>query len=52
MLEHEENYHRLIANELERKGLFLQIAKDWYMKSPKLKLGNLTNYDFLKNVGK
>ena len=51
-LEHEENYHKLVANELERKGLFLQIAKDWYMKSPKLKLGNLTNYDFLKNVGK
>lgn len=52
MLEHEKNYHKLVANELERKGLFLQIAKDWYMKSPKLKLGNLTNYDFLKNVGK
>ena len=49
-LEFEENYHKLIANELERKGLFLQIAKDWYNKSPQLKLGNLTNYDFLKNV--
>ena len=49
-LESEENYHKLIANELERKGLFLQIAKDWYNRSPKLKLGNLTSYDFLRNV--
>jgi hypothetical protein len=46
----EENYHKLIANELERKGLFLQIAKDWYNRSPKLKLGNLTSYDFLRNI--
>ena len=51
-LEYEENYHKLLANELERKGLFLQIAKDWYNKSPKLKLGNLTNYDFLKKIKK
>ena len=51
-LEYEENYHRLLANELERKGLFLQIAKDWYNKSPMLKLGNLTNYDFLKKIKK
>jgi hypothetical protein len=49
-LEHEANYHKLIANELERKGLFLQIAKDWYNRSPKLKLGNLTSYDFLRNI--
>jgi hypothetical protein len=49
-LESEENYHKLIANELERKGLFLQIAKDWYNRSPKLKLGNLTSYDFLRNI--
>jgi hypothetical protein len=49
-LESEENYHKLVANELERKGLFLQIAKDWYNRSPKLKLGNLTSYDFLRNV--
>ena len=51
-LESESNYHKLIANELERKGLFLQIAKDWYNKSPKLKLGNLTSYDFLKGINK
>lgn len=51
-LEYEENYHKLLANELERKGLFLQIAKDWYNRSPKLKLGNLTNYDFLKKIKK
>lgn len=51
-LEYEENYHKLLANELERKGLFLQVAKDWYNRSPKLKLGNLTNYDFLKKIKK
>jgi hypothetical protein len=49
-LESEENYHKLIANKLERKGLFLQIAKDWYNGSPKLMLGNLTSYDFLRSI--
>lgn len=51
-LEHEENYHRLLANELERKGLFLQIAKDWFNQSKTLDDGILTNYDFLKNIAK
>lgn len=51
-LEHEENYHRLLANELERKGLFLQIAKDWFNQSKTLDNGILTNYDFLKNIAK
>ena len=50
-LEHEENYHKLIANELERRGLFYQIAKDWFNQSKTLDSGILTNYDFLKNIG-
>ena len=50
MLEHEENYHRLVANELERKGLFLQIVKDWFDQKKTLDSGILSSYDFLKNV--
>ena len=51
-LEHEENYHKLIANELERKGLFYQIAKDWFNQSKTLDSGILSSYDFLKGVNK
>ena len=39
-LEHEENYHKLIANELERKGLFYQIAKDWFDQKKTLDSGS------------
>ena len=51
-LEHESNYHKLIANELERKGLFYQIAKDWFDQKKTLDSGILSNYDFLKSIGK
>jgi hypothetical protein len=49
-LEHEENYHKLVANELERKGLFLQIIKDWFDQKKTLDSGILSSYDFLKGV--
>jgi hypothetical protein len=51
-LEHEANYHKLIANELERKGLFYQIAKDWFNQSKTLDSGILSSYDFLKGINK
>lgn len=51
-LEHEKNYHKLIANELERKGLFYQTAKDWFNQSKKLEMNILTSYDFLKGINK
>ena len=51
-LDHEENYHKIVANELERKGLFYQIAKDWFNQSKALDSGILSSYDFLKNVNK
>ena len=52
-LEHEKNYHKLLPNELERKGLFYQTAKDWFNNEKSLfKFNILSNYDFLKGIGK
>lgn len=51
-LDHENNYHSLIADELERKGLFYQIAKDWFNNFKGLADGIVSNYDFLKHIKK